>query len=245
MKYLFKIILKYYLKFIAKLVLMIHKPTIIAIAGSANKYFVKESLKKILEKSGKSVKANQHSFNTEIGLPLAILDLPSGYNSFKKWLPIALKAPTRLFKYKYPEYLILEIGISEPKDMKYLLSIIKPKISIITEITQRYLEKFSSLDLMLKEFQLLVKKTDKKGLVILNADNNKIRTLSKHHQNIKYFGFDQNSNIQIFDIKKTNFGQKIILKNNDIFFEETINRYGKHHAYVLAVSKLVRDFIHI
>jgi UDP-N-acetylmuramyl pentapeptide synthase len=78
MKSFFKQLLKYYLKYITKLVLFIHKPVIIAVAGSTNKTFVRDEIRNILEKKGFSVRANPRSFNTEIGLPLAILDLPSG-----------------------------------------------------------------------------------------------------------------------------------------------------------------------
>ena len=48
MKIIFKIILQYYLKYITKLVLAIHRPTIIAIAGSTNKTFVKDEINRVL-----------------------------------------------------------------------------------------------------------------------------------------------------------------------------------------------------
>jgi UDP-N-acetylmuramyl pentapeptide synthase len=102
MKTFFKYLLKYYLKIITKLVLFIKKPVIIGIAGNTNKTFAKNYIVQELKRSGLSVRANPKNFNTEIGLPLAILDLPSGYNYYKKWLPIILEAPMAIFRKKIP-----------------------------------------------------------------------------------------------------------------------------------------------
>jgi UDP-N-acetylmuramyl pentapeptide synthase len=242
MKFIFKKFLRLYLKTISKLVLFIYRPKIIAIAGSLNKYFVKEKLKNVLEEEVK-IRAGQNSFNTDIGLCLAILNLPSGYNSFFRWLPILLRAPLKIFDKNYPKYLILEIGVSNPKDMKYLLSIIKPEISIITDITQRYLETFSSLDSLIKEYELLAQKTSGEGILILNADNEKLKNISKYHSNIKYFGFNPASDSQIIETKRIDTGQNIIFKHNNILINENINRFGKHHAYASAISIIVKNHI--
>src|SRR3989339_92491 len=119
MKKIFKIILQYYLKFITKLVLLIHRPTVIAISGSVNKSFFRDEIKKVLAEQGKTVRANPKNFNTEIGLPLAILNIESGYNSYRAWLPIIWKAFLAIFQKNFPEYLVLELGVSQRGDMRY------------------------------------------------------------------------------------------------------------------------------
>jgi len=243
MKPIFKTILKYYLKYITKLVLFIHRPTIIAIAGSTNKTFVKEEINYVLREQGMDVRSNPKSFNTEIGLPLAILYLPSGYNSYKDWLPIIFKAFKAVFTIKFPKILVLELGISGPGDMKYLLSIIKPKIAVITDITQRYLESFSDMDEMTEEYCTLVKKVKKFGILILNYDNIKVRSMARFAKaKVEFFGLQEGAYWQAVDIDKRSQGQIIKVKRNSTISQHKINRFGQHHIYALLISLVINSY---
>jgi UDP-N-acetylmuramoyl-tripeptide--D-alanyl-D-alanine ligase len=244
MKLIFKTILKYYLKYITKLVLFIHRPTIIGIAGSTNKTFVKEEISRILKKQGIDVRANPKSFNTEIGLPLAILYLPSGYNSYRKWLPIIKKAFFGLWQKNYPKYLILELGVSIPGDIKYLLTIIKPKIAIITDITQRYLESFSGMDELTEEYEYLARKIPKHGLLLLNNDNQRISTMSKSAQaNIIFFGLKDGADWQAIKIEKNKLGHKIIVKHQKSIDQYEIGKFGQHHVYALLIGSIIKYYV--
>lgn len=243
MRKIFKIFLQLYLKYITKLALLIHRPTIIAIAGSTNKSFVKEKIKKTLEKKELDVRANPKNFNTEIGLPLSILYLPSGYNSYLNWLPIIIKAPLKIFQ-KFPKYLILELGTSNQGDMNYLLSIVKPKITIITEITQKHLEGFKDMDKLVGEYKSLIKKTKKDGLILLNYDNIRIKSLEKNiTQKLETFSINNKSNWQAIEMKKIGEGQSIKVNHNDVLTDHKINRFGKHHVYVLLIDLIIERYL--
>jgi len=85
MKTFLKQLLKYYLKYITKLVLAIHQPLIIGLTGSTNVIFTRDEIKRQLAQTGLAARSNPKNFNTEIGLPLAILNLPSGYNSYRHY----------------------------------------------------------------------------------------------------------------------------------------------------------------
>jgi len=245
MKLISKIILKYYLKYITKLVLLIHRPDIIVVAGSTNKTFVRDEVKKVLLSLGKSVRANPKNFNTEIGLPLAVLGLPSGYNSFKNWLPIIFKAPSKIFVKNFPKYLILMLGTSDPGDIKYLLKIINPKIALITDITQRYLEGFSDLNELMGEYEYLVKKLPKNGLLALNNDNERIKKLSKFTKaDTIYFGVNGGSMFKALEIKKTNYGQWVKIKQSDnTTVEHKINKFGLHHVYAFMIGLIIKKYV--
>src|SRR4030042_1870380 len=137
MKLAFKKIVQYYLKLLTKFVLWRHQPFVIAVAGSTNKTTVKDYILKFLrEKFGeKNVRGNPKSYNTEIGLPLAILYLDSGESSAAKWLKILIQAKIRaLFGQKFPKKLVLELGVEEKGAMKYLLGMVRPRIAIIINI---------------------------------------------------------------------------------------------------------------
>ena len=179
MKTALKQFLKYYLKYITKLVLLIHRPLVIGVTGSINEVFTKDEIKRQLTATGLEARSNPKNFNTEIGLPLAILNLPSGYGSYKDWLPIIWQAFESIFNLKFPKILILGLGVSDPGDMKYLMSLVKPKIAVITDITQRYIASFADMNKLAKEYEYFIKLMDKDGYLILNHDNQPIKKLTE------------------------------------------------------------------
>jgi len=241
MKKLFKIILSFYLKILAKIAIFLHHPKIIVVAGSTNKLFTKEEIKKELDFLKINSRISPKNFNTEIGLPLSILDLPSGYNSIKNWIPALKKAPFSIIK-SMPEYLILDLGVSNPGDMKYLLSIIKPNIAIITEITQRYLESFENIHTIIKEYEYLAKNT--KNLFIYNHDNSKIKSLAKKVKIKTYsFGETEESDWKIDKIKKEKDGMIFNLIYNSKIKNIKLKRFGKHHIYAKTIGLIVSDYV--
>jgi len=243
MKPFFKLLLKYYLKYIAKLAILIHRPTIIAVAGSINKPFVKDEIIKQLKFLKKDVRANAKNFNTEIGLPLAVLYLNSGYNSFRNWLPVILKAPKRIFTRNFPKFIVLGLGTSDPGDMKYLLSIVKPQIAIITDITQRYLEGFTDMDSLFKEYKILVKKITKNGILIANNDNQRCRDLFKPDLSIISVGENENSNYQLLSTKKDLEGMTLEYKANGKIYNVKINKFGKHHIQAFLIGQIIKNYV--
>lgn len=244
MKTILKQFLKYYLKFFTKLVLFVHRPTVIGIAGSINKTFAKGIVKKTLLDAGLSARSNQKNFNTEIGLPLAVLNLPSGYSSFKDWVPTILKAPLVLFG-GFPKFLVLSLGTSDPGDIKYLLSIIKPKIVVVTDITQRYIEGFRYMDKMQNEYVKLVKKIKNDGLLIYNNDNERIKTLKKVGDCQKVgFGFSEDSDYKIVSKEKRLEGQVLSFRDaNQKTHSRKISRHGDHHLYNQLISEIISDYV--
>ncbi|MDO9231470.1 MAG: Mur ligase family protein [bacterium] len=240
MKFFCKTILKYYLKYVTKIVLAVHRPTVIAISGSSNKTFIRDEVRKILEEKGKTVRANPKNFNTEIGLPLAILNVQSGYNSYRAWLPIIFQTFLAIFQKNFPEYLVLELGVSERGDMRYLLSIVRPKISIISEINQRYIESFSGMDNLFLEYKYLARHIKKDDVLILNYDNARVRSLSKKTKaRVEFFGKTEKTGIfQIEKIEKQVAGQKFWLKHNNKTQEFFMPRFGEHNIYTSAAGKV-------
>lgn len=246
MKIFFKLILKYYLKYITKLVLLIHRPLIIGVTGGINEVFTKDEIKRQLNQAGLEARSNPKNFNTEIGLPLAILNLKSGYGSYKNWLPIIWQALKSIFLLKFPKILVLGLGISEPGDMKYLLSLVRPKIAVITNITQRYIESFDDMDELIEEYKFFVKSIKKDGYLILNYDNERIRKLAefKNEQTI-FFGLTEANSKNYWRgeiIKKIASGQVIRVTENGHISDYRVNRFGQHHVYALLVGLIVKNF---
>ncbi|HOZ56352.1 MAG TPA: Mur ligase family protein [bacterium] len=243
MKLICRYLLKIYLKYLTKLVLFIHKPLIIVVAGSVNKYFVKEEIKRALLAEGRLVRSSPKNFNTEIGLPLSVLYLPSGYNSYRRWHTIIFKALKTIWQKNFPDILVLELGASDPGDMNYLLTIIKPQMAVITDLTQRYLESFSDMNELIEEYQNLILSLPSSGVLVVNQDNNRLKDIARNAKcKVVRFGFDEDSDCRIISVEKQNKGQMIVLSYGRQEKKIVINTFGQHHVYAAAVGTIIKDY---
>ncbi|ETB63690.1 TPA: hypothetical protein DIC38_03160 [Candidatus Nomurabacteria bacterium] len=180
MKKILKKIIVYIITLEAKLVIKRYKPKIIAITGSVGKTSTKDAVFTVLSKF-KFVRKSEKSFNSEIGLPLTILGLPNGWddvftwieNIFRGLLIIILKRP-------YPEYLVLEVGVGKPGDIKKNVAPwLSPDIVIITRFPDKpvHVEFFGSVEKVIEEKSALAYCLKKDGLLILNHDDEKVYSL--------------------------------------------------------------------
>ncbi len=134
-----------YIKFLAKLSLFIHKPKVVGIAGSVGKTSTRNALYAGLKDS---LKIKLIEGNSETGVPLGILGIEPESYTFKDWFKICLKAPFGLNYIKGFDYLIIEMGIDDPnppKNMSYLLTIVKPDIAISMNATAAHTHQFEKV----------------------------------------------------------------------------------------------------
>src|SRR3990172_7221889 len=118
MKIIFKKIITYILRIESRLVLWKYKPKIIVITGSVGKTSTKDAVYAVISKIS-YVRKSEKSFNSEIGLPLTILGCPNGWNNPAIWLKdIVWGLWLFLSPHKYPKWLVLEVGVGKPGDMR-------------------------------------------------------------------------------------------------------------------------------
>lgn len=242
MKKIFKVWVQFYLKLLTRLTLWRHKPLVIAIAGTTGKTFTKEAILEELRKDEfLDVRGNPRSFNTEIGLPLAVLFLPSGYRSFFRWASIlSLGTVSSFFGKKFPKVLVLEMGIDRKGDMDYLLSLVRPTIVILTTIDQSFPDNNTSLDDVEKEIKQLVEAIPQKGLLILNGLDQRVRSLEKIFSGKKIiYGFDENCDVKIENLKETDFGQSFELSFNKKKEKIQTSKFGNHTISALVSAKIL------
>ncbi|OIO08528.1 hypothetical protein COY54_01085 [Candidatus Falkowbacteria bacterium CG_4_10_14_0_8_um_filter_41_36] len=174
-----KKILQFILKTMAQLVLARYRPEVIGITGSVGKTSTKEAVYAVLK--GKfNIRRSLKNYNNELGLPLTILGADSPGKSIWGWLEV-LGHFLKLLIIKdkdYPSVLILEMGIDRPGDMKYLTSIVKPKIGLVTGVGSSHLEFFAKPENIQKEKRVLVASLKKDSLAVLNYDNELTREMS-------------------------------------------------------------------
>ncbi|QQS61076.1 MAG: hypothetical protein IPN70_04290 [Candidatus Moraniibacteriota bacterium] len=160
------------LKYLAKIIIWRYRPVIIGITGSIGKTTTKDAVAYVLSDKYR-IGATRKNFNNEIGLPLTVLgEKTTPGKTFVGWWGVFFRALLHIFySQKYPEVLVLEMGIDRPGDMKYLLSIVRPTIGIVTGASSTHLEFFKTIEAIAWEKGLLIRSLSKNGTALLNTDN--------------------------------------------------------------------------
>ncbi len=181
----------------AQMILKRYKPKVIAITGSVGKTSTKDAIFVVLSKF-KTVRKSEKSFNSEIGLPLTILGCPNGWSNPFTWFEnIARGFWLIIWKTSYPEYLVLEVGVGKPGDIKKnILPWLKTDIVVVTRFPDKpvHVEFFGSVEKIVEEKSFLINTLKKDGILILNHDDEKVYSLhTKSNQKTVSYGFNENA----------------------------------------------------
>ncbi len=160
------------------------KAKIIALTGSVGKTSVKDMLKSAFEKIGKT-HATSSNFNNHYGLPLTMCNIS-----------------------KDDKFVILEIGMSNPGEIKPLSILAKPDIAIITNIAKAHIGNgFNSEDDIALEKSEILSGLNESGTIILNKDDKYCDFLQNIAienniplESIISFGKDHNANYKLSEI---------------------------------------------
>jgi UDP-N-acetylmuramoyl-tripeptide--D-alanyl-D-alanine ligase len=173
MKNIFKRIVVSILTFEAKLLIKRMKPQIIAITGSVGKTSIKDAVYDVF-KNRMHVRKSDKSFNSELGVPLSVLGLPTAWSNPLMWLRNIIDgAMLVVHPGKYPELLILEMGVDRPGDMDKLTAWIKPDVVVLTRLPDVpvHVEFFDSPEAVIREKEKLVHALKPEGVLIFNQDD--------------------------------------------------------------------------
>lgn len=171
-----------YLKLFAKLQLAKMSPTIVGVTGSAGKTSAVAAIRTIL--SARYRVCSTEGGNSESGIPLTILGLKMRSYSMFDWLRIIILAPlTVLFSWRRYDIFIAEMGVDrphEPKNMAYLLRIIRPKVGVFLNALPAHTEFFGHgseeilVERIAAEKGRLIASLPADGHAILNADDKNV-----------------------------------------------------------------------
>ncbi|MEI7620428.1 MAG: UDP-N-acetylmuramoyl-tripeptide--D-alanyl-D-alanine ligase [Candidatus Falkowbacteria bacterium] len=210
-----KKILQLILKTMAKMVLAKYKPEVIGITGSVGKTSTKEAVYAVL-KDKFHIRRSLKNYNNELGVPLTILGIDSPGKSIIGWIKVlGYFLKLLIIKDKnYPSVLILEMGIDRPGDMKYLISIVRPKIGLVTGVGSSHLEFFDKPENIQKEKRVLVESLTKDSLAVLNYDNELTRDMKEEVIcQVLNYGLTEGADIMAQEI---NFNFKKINNDEDL-----------------------------
>lgn len=181
------------LTFEAKLALRRHQPKIIAVTGSAGKTSTKDAIFAVLS-DGRHVRKSEKSYNSELGVPLTILGLESGWGSPMRWLVNVFKgAWVVVGSDPFPKWLVLEVGADRPGDIRMIAKWLKPDIAVITSIPDIpvHVEYFHSPTALANEKKRLAEHMKHDGLLVINGDDVHTKAiLNEYASQAVSFGFE-------------------------------------------------------
>lgn len=223
----------WYLRMIAKVQLIKISPIIVGIGGASGKSSLASIVASTLTLKYK-VKQGQGK-NSETGIPLDILDINPGNYTILDWVRIILTSFVGIFiNWKQYDIYICEMGIDgsdEPKNMSYLLKIVKPKIAALTNISFEHSAYFESkaktadeiLNKTTEQEMLLLKSLPGDGFAVVNIDDELIEkesatvmarksTISIEKENADFYADNLEVTLHKFSFNVNHLGESFKFK---------------------------------
>ena len=152
---------------------------VVGITGSNGKTTTTKIIANVLSKSSSTL----NNYNNEIGMPLSIFNAKQNSRN-----------------------LVIEMGAAKPGDIKYLSSILKPNIGVITNIGNSHLEKLKNIKGVLKVKSELVSNIKNGGyLVVPNENKEHLKFWEKiiRGKELITFGTEKNADFYAINIKSS------------------------------------------
>lgn len=176
---------------------------IIGITGSNGKTTTKEMINAILSKKFNTLK-NFGTENNNIGVPLTLMRLNGNHN-------IA----------------ILEMGTNHLGEIRRLSEIARPTMAVITNIGPAHLEYLEDVDTVLKAKLEIIEYMEKDGKIVLNADDESLRTLKTNPKAV-WFGFNKEADFYADKINLEPLGIDFRLNGK---WDISLGVLGRHNVY--------------
>lgn len=190
----------------------------IGVTGSNGKTIVKEWLYQSMFQDFSTVKSPK-SFNSQLGLPLSLLEIKPKH-----------------------QLGIFEVGISKPAEMQILENIFSPQIGIFTHIGSAHSSNFSSLEEVIEEKIKLFRQSE---IIIFNGDNELVTRKIKELYSTKKlvsFGLKYGNNISVKNSWRGK-SQEVTIQYFEEEFQVPINQRDEATiSNVLCVIAVLKEF---
>lgn len=185
---------------------------VIGVTGSCGKTSTKDMIAAVLSNKYKVLKTIGN-FNNGIGLPLTILRLNSSY-----------------------DVAILEMGMSNAKEIEYLADIARPDISVITNIGLSHIENLGSQENILKAKMESTAFFGENNLLVLNGDDSLLNTISSKEYRVSKVGVDNKGDIYVENLNLMEYSSNFNVVLDNEIVNCTIDMPGKHNVINFLLS---------
>jgi UDP-N-acetylmuramoyl-tripeptide--D-alanyl-D-alanine ligase len=149
--------------------------TVVGITGSVGKTSTKEIVASVISRQFRTFR-NPGNLNSEIGLPLAMLEVP-------------------------PD---TEVGVFEMAgawvlgELRLIADIAKPKIGVVTNVHPVHLERMGTIEAIAQSKGELIEALPPDGVAVLNGDDPRVRAMaSKTKARVLTYGLDRRNDISV------------------------------------------------
>ncbi|HEX4103924.1 MAG TPA: Mur ligase family protein [Candidatus Paceibacterota bacterium] len=216
-KKFFTNILRSALRGLARLTIWRYRPGVVGVTGSVGKTSTKLAIAMVLG-TVRRVRVSSGNLNNDLGLPLVVLgdwsahdlklvsrDTPRGTRMGAKigfWTKVVFVSLWHIAvtDKKYPEILVVEYGADRPGDIKYLLTIVRPNVSVITAIGDYpvHVEFYAGPEEVAREKGRLIECLPVGGFAVLNYDDETVMHLeSRTRARVLTYGFEKGAEVQL------------------------------------------------
>lgn len=159
------------------------KPIVIAVTGSVGKTSTKDAIAAALAASAAaSVRKSQKSFNSDIGVPLAILGLGNAWNSPIGWIKNIVAGFKSARAKSFPKILVLEVGADHPGDIRSIAKWLPIDVVVFTTMAKVpvHVEFFGSPKKVLEEKVSILGGLKRNGTIVVNAADEKFLAAARN-----------------------------------------------------------------
>lgn len=180
--------------------------TVVGITGSVGKTTTKELVASVLSQKY-TVTKTEGNFNNELGLPLTIL---------------SIKPDT--------EIAVVEMGMNHFDEMRYLSSIARPTMCIMTNIGVSHIENLGSRENIYKAKSEIFEHMPPAARCVLNGDDDLLRQSTRYNK--CFYGFDEDNDVYIESFQEKGFdGTSFSVSLFGEHYECHIGVPGRHMLY--------------
>ncbi len=151
---------------------------VVGITGSVGKTTTREAITQLLRGSYATFESPRN-FNSEIGLPLALLELGPEH-----------------------DWAVLELGPYDLNEIRLLCKIAGPEIGVVTNVGPTHLERFGSLDAIEEAKGMLPESLAADGLAVLNADDDRTMAMRQRTRaRVLSFGLSPDADVRATNVE--------------------------------------------
>jgi len=186
-----------------------HDVRVIGVTGSVGKTTAKELIAAVLSHRYRVLKS-EANLNTEIGIPLTLLNLRPEH-----------------------ERAVLELAMYVPGDIALLARISEPGVGIVTNVGPVHLERVGSLGRIAGAKAELVEALPADGLAVLNGDDARVSAMStRTRARVVRFGLSEQCDVRATELSGQGLdGITFRLHADGASAEVNCPLPGKHHVY--------------
>ncbi len=174
------------------------------VTGSVGKTSTKDMIYAVLSSEFNTLKT-EGNFNNDIGLPKTLFRLDDSYKAA-----------------------VIEMGMSDLGEISALSRTAHPNCAVITNIGWCHIENLKSRENILKAKLEILDGTDENAPLIINGDDDMLKTVNVERKIIRY-GFSDKNDVFADNIVHENGGEKFTVHYNNKEYPASVPVIGEHH----------------